>query len=1144
MSHPDTTFAEGDLVSGRFRVIRFIARGGMGEVYEAQDLELGERIAIKTIRPDIAADERVNQRFRREVLLARKITHPNICRIFDLFQHQHVGHGPSAITVSFVTMELLAGETLAQRLRREGPMTADQARPIVLQMAAALAAAHAADIVHRDFKTSNVLLLPPVRDWEPPRAVVTDFGLAYSVSDSTKGVTLSGSGDLLGTPDYMAPEQVEGGPVTPATDVYALGIVLYEMVTGVRPFVGDTPIASALRRVAGPPARPARELAPRLPALWDSTIMTCLSRVPSRRFPDASFVVRALDPGGTPLPRPGISPRLLVAAAAMLAVLIGGVFAWRSWSPPLTGATASDAIRPGRGVSVATSAPAAPVAAPAPRPAVAVLGFRNLANRQDAQWLATALAEMVTTELGAGESVRTVPGENVNRMKIELALADTDSYAPETLARIRENLGTDLVVFGSYVAVGAGDNASLRVDIRLQDSRQGGQTLALVSESGRAAELLDLVSRAGVRLRERIGVDAAPAVLESIRASQPSSSDARRFYAEGLARLRQFDAPGARTLLDRAVQADASFPLAHSALARTWSTLGYDARAREAAARAFELSSGLGRAERLQVEGTYREMATAWPEAIEIWRTLANFFPDDVEHVLRLANAQVAAGAPRDGLTTIERFRARFPNVKDPRLELTEAAAAETLSDFKRMDAAATTAATAAERQGAKLVVALARLRQGAAALRQGRQDAAVRFFEDARSLYDAAGDRAGVARALNNLASAFSDGPDTRRTKALYEEALAIARAVGEQNLVARLLSNMAIQERRAGNLQASLRMNQESLAIRRETGDKTNGAISLNNIGNVLLDMGNLASASEHYQQSAALSREVGDRRGLARALFNQAESLRLQGKLARARETGAEALAIRKTIDDPAGVATSTFGVGLVAALQGDLREGQRLLGEAQAMDRKLDRRRPVAYSLYNLAEISLVQGDLTAARRQHQEALDIRTALGEKGTAAESRAALAALSLEEGQPAAAEAVAREAVAVFEGQTASDNEATTRAVLAMALSAQGRQAAAVREMARARALVKASQNALARLPVAIASARVESVDDARKATAQAEAARSEAEQLGLPRYAFEARRALVEALRRSAPPQALTAQAVLRRDAAARGFNLFAR
>ena len=212
--------------------------------------------AIKTIREDIAADERVNQRFRREVQLARKITHPNICRIFDLFQHQFSGPREGTPPVLFVTMELLIGETLAQRLKREGPMTVEQARPIVAQMAAALSAAHAADIVHRDFKSSNVVLLRPTRAWDPPRAVVTDFGLAYSVSDSTRGVTLSGSGDLLGTPDYMAPEQVEGAAVTPATDVYTLGIVLYKMVTGVRPFVGDRHrVGVAPRRGARPPSR-------------------------------------------------------------------------------------------------------------------------------------------------------------------------------------------------------------------------------------------------------------------------------------------------------------------------------------------------------------------------------------------------------------------------------------------------------------------------------------------------------------------------------------------------------------------------------------------------------------------------------------------------------------------------------------------------------------------------------------------------------------------------------------------------------------------------------------------------------------------------------------------------------------------------
>ena len=132
----------------------------MGELYEAEDLELGERVAVKTIRPEIAGDDRVNQRFRREVQLARKVTHPHICRIFNLFQHSpsSSARGGSPSTV-FVTMELLKGETLSSRLKRDGRMTAEQALPIITQMASALSAAHEAGIVHRDFKSNNVMLL-------------------------------------------------------------------------------------------------------------------------------------------------------------------------------------------------------------------------------------------------------------------------------------------------------------------------------------------------------------------------------------------------------------------------------------------------------------------------------------------------------------------------------------------------------------------------------------------------------------------------------------------------------------------------------------------------------------------------------------------------------------------------------------------------------------------------------------------------------------------------------------------------------------------------------------------------------------------------------------------------------------------------
>jgi len=856
-------------------------------------------------------------------------------------------------------------------------------------------------------------------------------------------------------------------------------------------------------------------------------IMRCLARQPRQRFADAGSILPALGVGPSAASRT-LRPSLVAALVGLVGVLILGAMVWRDLRP----------------AEAPVSAPAPAATASVKRPAVAVLGFRNLASRDDVQWLSTAFAEMLTTELGAGESLRTIPGENVSRMKVELALQESDSYGDDTLARIQRNLGTDMIVYGSYTTVGKGADETIRVDIRLQDARKG-ESMVLVSETGRAADLFDLVARAGRRLRERLEVAPTAEEVDSARAAQPASAETARLYAEGVDRLRRFDAQGAREVLEQAIGQDPNFPLAHAALGSAWAALGYDVRASESARRAFELATRLPRADRLAVEGTYRELANSWNDAIRIWQTLSTFFPDDVEYALKLANAQIASGAPRDGIATIEQFRRQFPDHTDPRLELAEASAAETLSDFKRAQASAMQAVAAADAQGAQLLGASAKIVAGTAALRQGQTETAVKLFTDARNAYETAGNRAGVARALNSLASAISDGPDTKRIEALYLEGLEIARAVGEQDLVARLLNNLAIQRRRAGNLAESLRLNEESLAIRREIGDRTNTAISLNNIGNVLLDMGDLTRASRHYEESAAMSREIGDRRGVARALHNAAESLKLQGNIARARTTNEEALAIRRTIDDPASVATSLYGLGQTLALQGELAEATRLLNEAMTLDRSLNRLRPIGYQLYQLAEIALLEGKLADARSRHQEALEMRLKLGEQGTAAESRTALAIVALEDGRAADAERLAREAIPVFETQKAADNEAMARATLARALAAAGRTAQARAEADRAARLVRNTQNTIIRLPVLTVAAAVSSGSrNPGEASRTLEDLAAEATRRGIPRYAFEARRALARLEQPTRPQAAQTRLDAIRRDAAARGFGLFAR
>ena len=315
------------------------------------------------------------------------------------------------------------------------------------------------------------------------------------------GITVTG--DVPVRPSTCRPNRSKAACSRRRATSTRSGSSIYEMVTGQRPFAADTPIASALQRVVGPTPKSPRELKPELPAEWDHAIMRCLARYPDGRFRDASDVAHALD--GTLPPRPPQS-RLVIAAAVALLVVAGS----RRTALARTKHVAGDrAIRSGGQrlrYRPRRSDRQLPCSGSAISPAAT-----------DAQWLSMALSEMLTTELAAGERLRTIPGENVTRMKTELALADADTYASETLTRIRQNLGADLVVTGSYVTVGAGDASTLRVDIRLQDSREG-ETLSLVSEMGAISELLDLVARAGMRLRDKLGVQVAEAVCSRVAA--------------------------------------------------------------------------------------------------------------------------------------------------------------------------------------------------------------------------------------------------------------------------------------------------------------------------------------------------------------------------------------------------------------------------------------------------------------------------------------------------------------------------------------------------------------------------------------------------------------------------------------------------
>jgi Tol biopolymer transport system component len=276
-------FSPGQVVAERFRIDRFLSRGGMGEVYAATDLELREPVALKTISPAIASSATAIERFKSEVKESRRITHSSVCRVHDLFSHEQ----PPGESLWFLTMELLEGQTLADSLAGRGPMEISQAVPLIGDMVAALSAAHALGIVHRDFKPSNVMLVKEGSQRE--RAVVTDFGLALNLS---RDQASHGAMTADGTPAYMSPEQAAGGIVGFAADQFALGLVICEMLTGGRPGL-DRTSADKLRRQLHEWLQ--RQPGQKLNARARRVIRRCLEFRPGDRFRDVRDIVPALD---------------------------------------------------------------------------------------------------------------------------------------------------------------------------------------------------------------------------------------------------------------------------------------------------------------------------------------------------------------------------------------------------------------------------------------------------------------------------------------------------------------------------------------------------------------------------------------------------------------------------------------------------------------------------------------------------------------------------------------------------------------------------------------------------------------------------------------------------------------------------------
>jgi len=1067
-----------DRTFSHYRIVEKIGAGGMGVVYRAHDEQLDRDVAIKVLPPGTLSDENARRRFRREAMALARLNHPHVGAVYDFGQQDGI---------DFLVMELVTGISLDMKLM-SGALPEREVIRLGIQLVEGLEAAHSQGIVHRDLKPGNLRLTAD------GRLKVLDFGLAqWSTPEDTAAatVTLTKAQEVSGTVPYMAPEQLRGQKADERSDLYSAGAVMYELVTGKRAFgstSGPQLVAEILERAPSPPSSHNRQISPAL----ESIVLKALDKDPELRYQSAKEMrvdLERMSSGTVPvIRRPArkigwLIPILLLLVAALTALYFS------RWRLGFSRTPANSAVSQVNW-----------------RRSVAVVGFRNLSGKPDDAWLSTALSEMLTTELAAGEQLRTVPGESVARMKSDLSLADADSFGSDTLAKIRKRLGTDLVVLGSYVATGKTGGDKIRLDLRLQDTGAG-ETIALLSETGTQSELLDLVSRTGAELREKLGLGLVSAAEEpNVRASLPTKPVAARLYSEGLAKLRVFEAQQARDLLERAVTEDPNHAPSHAALASAWSALGYDAKAREQAQKAFELSSSLSRQERLSIEAGYRELLRDWPKAIDSYRTLWGFFPDNVDYGLRLANAQTSAGQGSEALKTIQLLQQTpGPSTEDARIDLAESRAASAVGDFKHSQAAATRAVTKGQAQGAKLVVAQALLAGGGASERLGQPDDATRMFVEAQQLLTAAGDQRGSAVALMRVGDIFYDKGDFDGARKRFEEALVTFRKLGAQQ----------------------------------------NVSSALNRIGNVAYSLSNLQEARGYYEQTLKIDREIDDKAGVAGGLGNLANVLDGLGDLKGAVQLHREGLQAFTEVGDKRGVGSTLNNLGVVYMEIGDLPNAKTNFQQARQVQKETAHRRGEAFATSGLGDLYLAQGEIGEARKYAEEALQMRQDMGETLNVALSNMQLAIISLEEGQPEKTKQLILSSIPEFEKQSSWDLDAISNATLARAALEQHDLVTAQDRAAKAISLAHKAGNRPPAFEASLASARVSAASGkTAQALNQLEGTLAEAKKFGYFPYELETRLAIGQIELKSGKNAAgRNHLSAVERDARGREFNLVA-
>ena len=885
------------MLGGRYEILQLLGQGGMGAVYKARDLELDRLVALKVIRPELAGDPEILKRFKQELILARQVTHKNVVRIFDLGE---------AEGFKFITMEYVEGRDLKSILAERPKLEPEEAVTIVEQVCRALDAAHTEGVVHRDLKPQNVML-----DNEG-KVLVMDFGIARSME--TPGLTRSGA--LVGTPEYMSPEQAKGEEVDERSDLFTLGIIFYQLLTGKIPFQADTMFATLLKRTQERAIPPVKE-DPRVPRFLSDVVLKCLETERQHRYQKASEVLEDLEahrrPRGTSLllrlPRfrtvEDFRTRWVAPAlAAVLLLMLGILFRGRIFVPR------------------AKPKPAGPTIA------LAILPFRNASGDPSLDWLGPSLAEMLSTDVGQSASLRTISPDRVHQVLHDLRLTPDSSLDPNTLQRLAKFSNAQTVVWGSYAKFGD----EIRIDAKLQDLARD-RTGALKVEAPNARGIPEAVDRLAQAIRENLALPASAIKELQAHAFKPSSksTEALRSYSEGLQLERQGKHLEAERKFGASTKEDPEFALAYSKLAQTYAVLGHDNQAELESQKAVDLSQNLPLQEKYRIVAAHARITHDTPKAIEAYEKLAEAAPNDPDVQFALGGIYEISGA-------YDKAREHFGKVLegDPK-------SVEALLGMGRVETRSGNAQGGLEylTRALNLAIEMGNQEERATILqaigvgyrRMNKQEEALPNYQESLAIKRRLGDKRGIGASLNEIAQILESEGKTDEAVKSYQEALQIRREIGDKKGEGDTLIDLGGIYHDRSQYDEALKLFTQSLQIQRELGNESNQALCLSNIGSCYFYAGKYQDALTYFQQALQLREKANNPEEMVITVHNLAEAYAKLGQYDDALKQYVRALDLYRSAGDKRGAAVESYSIGTLFEYQG--RYGAAVSSEEEAL-----------------------------------------------------------------------------------------------------------------------------------------------------------------------------------------------------------------